>query len=176
MKLDFNSLRLRLTAGVEMMSRMGSQEEAISEAIKNFKVNNALLWVEGLDNQVLAKSNTLMNSSNSEKNQLIAFTKVRIKPKVIQINNRYYVLCSDELSIKGDVIGRILVAQDITRDQTMFVAMMQGVVVTSVLVIVVMAVAIAVYIQRSLKPLRQLSQMTEVISADDLGKAHLYLD
>ncbi len=218
MKLDFNSLRLRLTAGVaafsilglgslaswtgwrmqqilienhktnveeiattiprdvEMMSRMGSQEEAISEAIKNFKVNNALLWVEGLDNQVLAKSNTLMNSSNSEKNQLIAFTKVRIKPKVIQINNRYYVLCSDELSIKGDVIGRILVAQDITRDQTMFVAMMQGVVVTSVLVIVVMAVAIAVYIQRSLKPLRQLSQMTEVISADDLGKAQLYLD
>ncbi|MBV6627199.1 MAG: two-component sensor histidine kinase [Rivularia sp. (in: Bacteria)] len=218
MKFDFNSLRLRLTAGVaafsilglgslaswtgwrmqrilienhkknieeiattiprdvEMLSKMGSEEKAISEAINNFKINNALLWVEGLDNQVLAKSNTLMTSSNSDKNRLIAFTKVRIKPKVIQIDNRYYVLCSDDLSIQGKVIGKILVAQDITRDQTMFVAMMQGVGVTSVLVIVIMAGAIAVYIQRSLKPLRQLSQMTEVISADDLGKAQLYLD
>ncbi|MEO0687652.1 MAG: histidine kinase dimerization/phospho-acceptor domain-containing protein, partial [Cyanobacteria bacterium J06649_11] len=218
MKLDFNSLRLRLTAGVaafsilglgslatwtgwrmqqilienhkknieeiattiprdvEMMSKMGSEEKAISEAIKNFKVNNALLWVEGLDNQVLAKSNTLMHSSSSEENKLVAYTKVPIKPQVIQIANRYYVLCSDFLTIKGKVIGKILVAQDITRDQTMFVAMMQGVGVTSVLVIIVMAGAIAVYIQRSLKPLRQLSQMTEVISADDLGKAQLYLD
>jgi len=218
MKLDFNSLRLRLTAGVaafsilglgslaswtgwrmqqilienhkknieeiattiprdvEMMSKMGSEEKAISEAIKNFKVNNALLWVEGLDNQVLAKSNTLMHSSSSEENKLVAYTKVPIKPQVIQIANRYYVLCSDFLTIKGKVIGKILVAQDITRDQTMFVAMMQGVGVTSVLVIVVMAGAIAVYIQRSLKPLRQLSQMTEVISADDLGKAQLYLE
>ncbi len=218
MKLDFNSLRLRLTAGVaafsilglgslasltgwrmqqilieshkkkieeiattiprdvEMMSKMGSEEKAISEGINNFKTNNALLWVEGLDNKVLAKSNTLMNSSNSQENQLFALTKVPIKPKVVQIGNRYYVLCSDSLSIKGKEIGKISVAQDITRDQTMFVAMMQGVGVTSILVIVVMAGAIAVYIQRSLKPLRQLSQMTEVISADDLGKAQLYLD
>ena len=218
MKLDFNSLRLRLTAGVaafsilglgslaswtgwrmqqilieshkknieeiattiprdiEMMSKMGSEEKAISQAINNFKTNNALLWVESLDNKVLAKSNTLMSSSNSQENKLFALTKVPIKPKVVQVGNRYYVLCSDSLSIKGKIIGKISVAQDITRDQTMFVAMMQGVGVTSVLVIVVMAGAIAVYIQRSLKPLRQLSQMTEVISADDLGKAQLYLD
>ncbi len=218
MKLDFNSLRLRLTAGVaafsilglgslatwtgwrmqqilieshkknieeiattiprdvEMLSKMGSEEEAISQAINNFKTNNALLLVENLDNRVLAKSNTLINSANSQENQLVAFTKVPTKPKVIQVGNRYYVFCSDSLTIKGKVIGKISVAQDITRDQTMFVAMMQGVGATSILVIVVMAGAIAFYIQRSLKPLSQLSQMTEVISVDDLGKAQLYLD
>ena len=218
MKLDFNSLRLRLTAGVaafsilglgslaswtgwrmqqilieshkknieeiattiprdiEMMSKMGSEEKAISQAINNFKTNNALLWVESLDSKVLAKSNTLMNSSNSQENKLAALTKIPIKPKVVQVGERYFVLCSGSLSLQGKVIGNISVAQDITRDQTMFVAMMQGVGVTSVLVIVVMAGAIAFYIQRSLKPLRQLSQMTEVISADDLGKAQLYLD
>jgi signal transduction histidine kinase len=218
MKFDFNSLRLRLTAGVaafsilglgslaswtgwrmqqilieshkknieeiattiprdvEMLSRMGSEEKAVSQALKSFKANNALLWVETLDNKVLATSNTLMNSSNSQEKQLVAFAKVPIKPKVFRIDNSYYVLCSDSLTIKGKVIGKILVAQDITRDQTMFVAMMKGVAATSVLVIIIMAGAIAFYIQRSLKPLRQLSQMTEVISAEDLGKAQLYLD
>ena len=218
MKLDFNSLRLRLTAGVaafsilglgslaswtgwkmqnilidshkknieeiatriprdvEMLSKMGSEEEAISQAINNFKTNNALLWVESLDNKVLAKSNNLVKSSNSQEQKLVSLTNIPIKPKVIQVGDSYFVLCSDSLIVRGKVIGNISVAQDITRDQTMFVAMMQGVGATSVLVIVVMAGAIAFYIQRSLKPLRQLSQMTEVISADDLGKAQLYLD
>ena len=218
MKLDFNSLRLRLTAGVaafsilglgslaswtgwrmqqilieshkknieeiatqiprdvEMLSKMVPQEQAISQAINNFKTNNALLWVESLDNKVLAKSNTLMNSSNSQENELVSLTQVPIKPKVIQIDNRYFVLCNDSLSLQGKVIGNISVAQDITRDQTMFVVMIQSVGTTSILVIIIMAGAIAFYIQRSLKPLRQLSQMTEVISADDLGKAQLYLD
>ena len=215
--IDFNSLRLRLTAGVaafsilglgslaswtgwrmqrilidshkknieeiatriprdvEMLSRMGSEEEAISQAINNFKTNNALLWVESLDNQVLAKSNNLVKSLNFQE-QLVSLTNIPIKPKVIQVDNRYFVLCSDSLKIQGKVIGNISVAQDITRDRLMFVAMMQSVGATSALVIVVMAGAIAFYIQRSLKPLRQLSQMTEVISADDLGKARLYFD
>ena len=217
MKLDFNSLRLRLTAGVaafsilglgslafwtgwkmqqilidshkknieeiatriprdvEMLSRMGSEQEAISQAINNFKTNNALLWVETSDNQVLAKSNNLIKSSNQE-NKLLSLTNIPNKPKVIQVDNRYFVLCSDSLKIQGKVIGNISVAQDITRDRVMFVAMMQSVGATSVLVIIVMAGAIAFYIQRSLKPLRELSQMTEVISADDLGKAQLYFD
>ncbi|WP_414621139.1 sensor histidine kinase [Calothrix sp. CCY 0018] len=218
MKLDFNSLRLRLTAGVaafsilglgslaswtgwrmqqilieshkknieeiatqiprdvEMLSKMVPEEQAISQAINNFKTNNALLWVESLDNKVLAKSNTVMNSSKSQENELASLTQVPIKPKVVQIKNRYFVLCSDSLSLQGKVIGNISVAQDITRDQTMFVVMIQSVGTTSILVIIIMAGAIAFYIQRSLKPLRQLSQMTEVISADDLGKAQLYLD
>lgn len=218
MKLDFNSLRLRLTAGVaafsilglgslaswtgwrmqqilieshkknieeiatqiprdiEMLSKMVPQEQAISQAIHNLKTNNALLWVKSLDNKVLAKSSTLINSSNSQENELVSLTQVPIKPKVIQIDNRFFVLCNDSLSLQGKVIGNISVAQDITRDQTMFVVMIQSVSTTSILVIIIMAGAIAFYIQRSLKPLRQLSQMTEVISAEDLGKAQLYLD
>lgn len=218
MKFDFNSLRLRLTAGVaafsilglgslaswtgwrmqqilieshkknieeiattiprdaELYSKMASREKALSQAIKNLDTNNTFLWVESSENKILAKSNTLMNSSQTQENQLIALKNIPIKPKVVQIDNRYFVFCSDSLKINGKQIGYISVAQDITRDQTMFVAMMQGVGATSVLVIIIMAGAIAFYIQRSLKPLRQLSQMTEVISVDDLGKAQLYLD
>ncbi|MEA5598484.1 sensor histidine kinase [Rivularia sp. UHCC 0363] len=217
-KIDPNSLRLRLTAGVaafsilglgslaswtgwrmqqilieshkknieeiatqvphdvEMLSKMVPQEKAISQAIDNFKNNNTLVWIENLDNKVLVKSNTLIKSSNFHENQLFSLRRIPIKPKVVQINNSYFVLCSDSLKIQGKIIGNISVAQDITRDQAMFIAMIQSVGVTSVFVIVIMASAIAFYIQRSLKPLRELSQMTEVISADDLGKAQLYFD
>ena len=218
MKLDFNSLRLRLTAGVaafsilglgslatwtgwrmqhilidshkknieeiatkvphnlEMLSKMGSQEKALSQVVDNLDNRNTLLWIENSDNQILAKSNTLIKSSQTQENKLASLARIPIKPKVVQVGDRYFVLCSGPLSIQGKKIGNIAVAQDITRDQTMFVAMLQGVGVTSVFVIIIMAGAIAFYIKRSLKPLDQLSQMTEVISADDLGKAQLYLD
>ncbi|MEO1430501.1 MAG: ATP-binding protein [Cyanobacteria bacterium J06632_19] len=218
MKLDFNSLRLRLTAGVaafsilglgslaswtgwrmqqilienhkknieeiattiprdtELYSKMATQEQALSQAFKNLDTNNTFVWVESSENTILAKSNTLMNSSQTQENQLIALKNIPIKPKVIQLGDRYFVFCSDSLNINGKKIGYISVAQDITRDQTMFVAMMQGVGATSVFVIIIMAGAIAFYVKRSLKPLSKLSQMTEVISADDLGKAQLYLD
>ncbi|MEL6457388.1 MAG: ATP-binding protein [Cyanobacteria bacterium J06621_15] len=218
MKLDFNSLRLRLTAGVaafsilglgslaswtgwkmqqilieshkknieeiattvprdaELYSKMATREQALAQAIKNLDTNNTFLWVESSENKILEKSNTLINSSTAQENQLIALKNIPIKPKVVQIGDSYFVFCSGSLKIKGEEIGYISVAQDITRDQTMFVSMIQGVSVTSILVIVIMAGAIAFYVKRSLKPLNQLSQMTEVISADDLGKAQLYLE
>lgn len=175
-KKNIEEIATQIPRDIEMLSKMGSQQEAISQAINNFKTNNALIWVESLNNQVLAKSNNLVNSSNSQEQKLVSLANIPNKPKVIQVDNNYFVLCSDPLSLKGKVIGKISVAQDITRDRAMFVAMIQSVGFTSVLVIVVMAGAIAFYIHRSLKPLRQLSQMTEVISADDLGKAQLYLD
>ncbi len=217
-KLDFNSLRLRLTAGVaafsilglgslaswtgwrmqqilienhkknieeiatriprdaELYSKMAPPDKALAQAIKNLDTSNVFLWVENIDNQILAKSSTLVNSSQSQEKQLVALKNIPIKPKVVQVGNHYFVLCTGSLSIKGKRIGSISVAQDITRDQTMFVAMMQGVGVTSILVVIIMAGAIAYYIKRSLQPLNQLSQMTEVISVDDLGKAQLYLD
>ena len=54
--------------------------------------------------------------------------------------------------------------------------MVKSLSIASILAIIVITVAIAFYIQRSLQPLRQLSQMTSVISIEDLGKAQLYLD
>ena len=195
MKLDFNSLRVRLTAGVaafsilglgslaswtgwrmqqilienhkknieeiattipretELYSKMATQEQALSQAMKNLDTNNTFVWVESSENTILAKSNTLMNSSQTQENQLIALKNIPIKPKVVQLSNSYFVFCSDSLKINGKQIGYISVAQDITRDQTMFVAMMQGVGITSIFVIVIMAGAIAFYVKRSLKPL-----------------------
>ena len=173
----------RVPQNVEMMSKMiaeekvipQSEEEVIPEVVEKLDTSNTLLWIENLDRKILAKSNTLINSSKSQENKLVTLGDVPMKPKVVKVDNRYFIWCRDSFSIRGKVIGSISIAQDITRDQMMFFAMLQGVGVASVLVVIIMAGAIAVYIQRSLKPLRQLSQMTEVISVDDLGKAQLYL-
>ena len=175
-KKNLEKIATRVPHNVEMLNKMAPKEEVVSQVVDNLDTSNTLLWIENSDNQILAKSNTLTNSSESQENKLISLEDIPIKPKVVQVGNRYFILCSDSLSIKGKVIGKISIAQDITRDQTMFVEMLQGVGVTSVLVIVIMTTGIAIYIKRSLQPLRQLSQMTEVISADDLGKAQLYLD
>ncbi|MEM9922577.1 MAG: HAMP domain-containing sensor histidine kinase [Cyanobacteria bacterium P01_D01_bin.50] len=175
-KKNLEKIATRVPNNIEMLNKMTPKQEVLSQVVDNLDTSNTLLWIENLDNQILAKSNTLIKSSDSQEKKLISLEDIPIKPKVVQVGNRYFILCSDYLSVKGKVIGKISIAQDITRDQAMFVEMLQGVGITSIFVIVIMTGAIAVYIKRSLQPLRQLSQMTEVISADDLGKAQLYLD
>ncbi len=97
-----------------------------------------------------------------------------VAPQVHKIDQNYFILCSNTLEIKGKLIGELSVAHDITREQTMFMAMVQSSSVASLLVIMIISGAIAFYISRSLRPLRQVSRMTEVISVSDLGKAQLY--
>ncbi|MEH1832450.1 MAG: HAMP domain-containing sensor histidine kinase, partial [Nostoc sp.] len=80
------------------------------------------------------------------------------------------------VQVQGKLLGELFVVKDITREQRMFVVMVQSLGVTSILAILILTAAIAFYIKRSLQPLRQLNQMASVISAEDLGQAQLYLD
>jgi signal transduction histidine kinase len=72
--------------------------------------------------------------------------------------------------------GKLFVVQDVTREQSMFLVMVQSLGIGSIFTITAISVAIALYVKRSLQPLLQLSRMTELISITDLGRAQLYLD
>jgi len=70
----------------------------------------------------------------------------------------------------------LFLAMDISRDQTTFLAVVQSLGIASLLSLLVITVAIALYIQRALQPLRLLSQLAGTISANDLGQARLHLN
>ncbi|MGH7998202.1 MAG: sensor histidine kinase, partial [Brasilonema sp.] len=103
-------------------------------------------------------------------------SEMPIKPEVYKIGQRYFVLYGGSLQVQSKVLGKLFIVQDMTREQTMFLAMVQTLWIASILVIIVITVAIAYYVKRSLQPLRQLNQMTEVISAKDIAQAQLNLD
>ncbi|MDF5732340.1 MAG: ATP-binding protein [Rhizonema sp. PD38] len=175
-KHNLEEISTRLPRDVEVYSEILPPEAALKNAINNLSNTKMMLWVKNPNQKIIASSNNLHRLPNSTINQLISLTEMPIKPQIYEINQNYFVLCGLSLQVQGKLLGQLVLVQDVTRDQTMFLAMVWRLRTASILVIIVMVIAITFYIQRSLRPLRQISQMTEVISAEDLGQARLYLD
>ncbi|MBD2347117.1 sensor histidine kinase [Anabaena subtropica] len=175
-KHEVEQIAKRLPQDVQLYSEMMQPETGLQKAIDNLANTNILLWLKSHDNKILAKAATLNLLSNSIVSELMTLTQMPIKPQVYKINQSYFVLYSNSVEVQGKLLGELFVVKDITREQTMFMVMVQSLSITSILAIIVLTVAIALYIRRSLQPLRQLSQMAAVISPEDLGQAQLYLD
>lgn len=175
-KENIEQIASRLPLDVEVYSQMLPMQTALQKAINNRATSDTLLWVTSPDNNILVKSSNLNPSLDASATELITLTKMPVKPEVYNIKGRSYVLCGGELKVQGQVLGKISIAQDITRDQTMFVAIIKSMGVATILVIIFISLGIAFYVRYSLQPLRQISRMAEAIRAEDLGEARLYLN
>ncbi|ARV59833.1 two-component sensor histidine kinase [Nostocales cyanobacterium HT-58-2] len=175
-KHNIEQIAKRLPQDVQLYSEMMQPETGLQKAINNLANTNTLLWLKSPDNKILAQSATLDLLSDSMVAELMSLTKMPIKSQVYKVNKSYFVLSGGSVVVQGHLLGDLFVVKDITREQTIFMVMVQSLGIISVLAIIVLTSVIAFYIKYSLQPLRQLSQMTAVISAKDLGQAQLYLD
>ncbi|MEB3178875.1 MAG: HAMP domain-containing sensor histidine kinase [Nostocaceae cyanobacterium] len=175
-KENIEKIAQRLPHDVKVYSEMLPVETGVQKAINNRSNDNTFLWVQRDDGSFLAKSPGFNIEDNGTNKRLISLAKMPNSPEIYQINNHYFVLCSNSLQVQGKLQGKLFVVQDITRDQTMFLALVRSSVIACILAIIIIAGVSAFYIQNSLKPLRQISKMTAAISAEDLGQAELYLD
>jgi heavy metal sensor kinase len=165
----------RLPHDVQIYSEMMSPEAGLQKAIGGFTNTDTFIWIKSPDHKILSKSTNWNQLSDATSNELMSLTEMSIKPKVEKVKQRYFVLCGGSLQLQGKAL-KLFVVQDVTREQTMFLAMVQSLAIGSILIVMVISVAIALYIKYALKPLLQLSQMAEVISAADLPEAKLYID
>lgn len=175
-KRNIEQIAERLPHDVQLYSQMMQPETGLQKAINSLVNTNTLLWVKSPDDKILVKSATLDLLPNSTVTELMSLTQMQIKPQVYQINQSYFVLSSTSLQVQDKLLGKLFVVQDITREQTTFVAMVQSLSIISFLAIIILVITIVLYIRRSLQPLLRLNQMTSVISIEDLGQAQLYLD
>jgi signal transduction histidine kinase len=175
-KHNIEEITERLPRDVQLYSEMMQPETGLQKAINNLASTNLFLWLKSPDNKILIKSATLDLLSNSTVTELMSLSNIQIKPQIYKVNQRYFVISSGLLQVQGKYLGKLFVVHDITREQTMFMAMLQSLNISCILAIIVIITISAFYIKRSLQPLRQLSQMTSVISIEDLGQAQLYVD
>ncbi|MEH2363430.1 sensor histidine kinase [Nostoc sp.] len=173
---NIEEIAKRLPRDVQLYSEMMQPETGLQKAINNLANTNTLLWLKSPDNKILVKSATLDLLSDTTVAELMSLTKMQIKPQVYKVNQSYFVLSGSSVQVQGKLLGELFVVKDITREQRIFMVMVQSLAITSVLAIIILTAAIAFYIKRSLQPLRQLNQMASMISAEDLGQAQLYLD
>ncbi|WP_009545554.1 sensor histidine kinase [Crocosphaera subtropica] len=164
----------RFPADVEIYSDMVSVEEGTQKAIDNLSNPQTLLWVKTPQGKIFAQSQALqmgMTGSN-----LVSLTNIPPQPELQKVNNRYWLLCSTQLVVKGVTLGDFYIAQDITKDQMMFWRVMRSLLMISIIATIVMTIAIAWYIQTSLTPLKRMSQMTKDISPETLGEVQIQLE
>ena len=167
----------RLPEDIALYSEMMPVEVAVQKAINNISTPNFLIWVGKPDGTVIAQTETF----HSERADNIAaaissLSKMPSKPQISFVGSYYLVLGSKPLTYKKTSIGKLYIAQDITRDQLRFFTVVRNLSLVSLLAIMAIALTVATYVSRSLHSLRAMSHMTQVISADDLEKAQLQLD
>ncbi len=175
-KRNIQEIASRLPRDVEVYSEMLPIETALQKAIDNRTENDTLLWAKSQDtNQIVAKSNNLNPVYGSNIAELTSLKEMPAEAEIYAVKGHYFVLCGEKLRIKGELLGEISIAKDITRDQTMFVTMLHNVAIAGIVLIVIISATIAFYIKNSLQPLRQISQMTAVIQAEALDSYKLHL-
>ncbi|OKH18479.1 sensor histidine kinase [[Limnothrix rosea] IAM M-220] len=138
-------------------------------------MGNVLLRVTDNNDQVVA-SVSPENYPDIDVNQVLGeIPKYVLFPKVQMLQGRYFVFCSTPLVVQGENLGMVIIAQDITEDQTMFVMLVRNLLMISAIALVVAIFGISFYIRRSLQPLRDMSKLAGEISPQNLDQAQLTL-
>jgi heavy metal sensor kinase len=165
----------RFPQDVQVYSKMMPVQVALQTAINNRTTPNVFLWVSRPNGTVAAQS-TSLRQQNDNAIALLSLAGRLLKPQVYQVSGRYLVLCGAPLNVQGITLGKLYVAEDITYEQTMFVALVRSLSIATILSILVLMLVISIYVQRSLQPLRQMSQIAGTISTEDLAEARLQLE
>lgn len=163
----------RLEHEVEIYSQMTYHQAAIQKAINNLSGENLWIWFRGRNGKVTAQS---LREADSHFDTLKNLPKIPLKPEVERVNGRYWVLCGAPLQAQGKTLGKIYLAQNITKDQVMLLNVIPSLLIATLISLVIMTVIIAVYIQRSLQPLKYISRTTQAISADRLVDAQIQVE
>lgn len=165
----------RFPHDLELYSKMMPVQAGLQTVINYRATPSLFLWVNRPDGTIAAQSTSLQQNQTIA-TALLSLPRGPSNPQVEQANGHYFVLCGSPLRVQGAMLGRLHVAQDITRHQTMFMTLVRSLSIATILSILAMVGVIAVYVRRSLQPLRQMNQLAGTVSPDNLSQARLYLE
>src|SRR5919202_5042488 len=106
----------RFSHDVELYSEMLSLKAGVQKTINNVAVPGLLIWIKGSDGKLLAQSASL-NSSFTATAELMSLPEMPLQPQVYKVRDQYLILCESPVTVKAMMLGRVDMAQDVTRDE-----------------------------------------------------------
>ena len=173
-KENMNYIAGRFPMDVKIYSEMIPLETGAQRAINSLSTKDQLIWIENTTGKVTAKSPALNTAKIGD--ILLAVKNVSLIPTVQDLNGSYWLMCAAPLKVKNTNLGTLYLARNITDDLVMFRHLVRSLTIATIIAIAAMTTIIALYIDRSMQPLKKVSQLTATISADKLDRAHLSLE
>lgn len=168
----------RFEEDVSLYSKLMPTDQAVQKVIDHRATGDTAIWLKTRRGEILAQSETLKMGSwetsgvATELKQLDFTEALVIQP----IQDWILVICASPYEIAGLPPGTLYVADDVTANQASFKRLIRNLAIASALGIAILTVAIALYVRRSLNPLRQLNQIAGGVTADNLAQSHLMLE
>lgn len=172
------SLSQRFEGDVRLYEDMMTTQEAVQKVIDLRALGNTAIWVEASDGEVLAYSETLSMRSWQQTGltdylqSLPAHKQLGIET----VGDRSLVLCVGPLEIEGEPFGTLYVVEDVTQNRETYLAITRSLFIISGGTIIVLASLIALYVDRSLRPVKSLSTQVMEVTAESLAATRLELD
>jgi len=173
-KENMKYIAQRFPKDVEIYSEMIPLEQGAQRAIDSLSTPEKLIWIKGDNNSIVAKSPDLDQQEIG--NALLSVPNVPLTPQIKDLNGNYWLMCATPLIVNERDLGKLYLAHNITQDRVMFLNLIRGLAIATVILIAIITTIIAVYIDRSMQPLKRISQLTSTISADKLDRAHINLE
>lgn len=164
---------MRFPDQVEMYMETGEIKAGIERTSNKVSTSGLAVLVKGDNGEVLAKS--VNNYDLSTDLQNIGYTEVPTTPQVVKIGDRYVVMCGNDLTVNGKLVGKVYLSQDITNEKRQLNNGIYGLIIVSIGATVILILALAYRIRKALSPLAAMSRMASEISIDDLSTAKLQL-
>ncbi|MEM8639698.1 MAG: HAMP domain-containing sensor histidine kinase [Cyanobacteria bacterium P01_G01_bin.54] len=174
-KRQVQNLTQRFNETVEIYSDMTTPNMAMEKAVNHLSTGDTSIWVVQ-DGEVVAQSEALAMGGKKEGLLIAAREELTPYPSIYAIDNGYWVMCGTPLTVNNTNWGQLNIAHDITGAQTMLYRLLWILGVFSVLALGLMCGAIALYIRQSLKPLKTFGELTDQLSAEQLGQDVITLD
>ncbi|MBF2076685.1 MAG: HAMP domain-containing histidine kinase [Synechococcales cyanobacterium C42_A2020_086] len=124
--------------------------------LNDWSSSNFWIAVRPADQATLIESGALGEVS-AEPGRALA--DASIKPEVHRLNGYRLVTCRMALSRNGRLMGQLYLMQNITHDYQVLTTLVNTLRLATLMAVLLIAALIAMFIRRSLRPLRQISQL-----------------
>jgi signal transduction histidine kinase len=168
----------RFEQDVAIYEEMMSPEEALTTAIERRILGDKVVWVRSPQGELMAQSETFgLNISQGDPvMQALQSLPADEQFQIVSMDDRAVVLCVRSLEVNGRTLGTLFIANDITQDQRSLHILLRNLALVSGLVAGILAIAIILYVQRSLRPLQVMSRQVTTVTAASLNQTRLTLD
>ncbi len=168
----------RFAQDVELYEEVMSTDMALQKVIDHRSLGDMAIWVQSPEGEALGQSEILTMGSWQVDGVSAELQKLPPGKRLEVINwgDRHLLVCAQPFEVNGSLIGDVFVAIDITQDRQSFVTLTRDFVGVSTIVIILVAIALAVYVRRSLQPIQDISQRVATVTTESLEETRLQLD